>query len=121
MKKSTTKKKTTKKLNIITEAIKLVDGEVEDIEDQDDWYGVLESQLDAMISEPEWEHTRDKYNLVMKDECGFEWDEEEGENYEVALEQMVFEGVKKAMGRRHTCDPYYDDAFQGYDCMSKIK
>ena len=43
-------------------------------------------------------------------------DEDEGENYEIALERMVFAAVKIAMkGRRHSCDPYYDDAFDGYD------
>ena len=43
-------------------------------------------------------------------------DEDEGENYEIALERMVFAAVKMAMkGRRHSCDPYYDDAFDGYD------
>jgi len=43
-----------------------------------------------MICEPEWQHARDKYNLVLMDDSPIcDWDEEEGENYEVALERMM--------------------------------
>ena len=124
MKKAKTKTKA-KKRCILRDAIESVRSEVENPNDQGDWYGELESEIDAMICEPEWEHARKKYNLVPKNaslreqiagQYAFEWDEDEGENYEIALERMVFAAVKMAMkGRRHSCDPYYDDAFDGYD------
>lgn len=67
----------------------------------DDWYGELESTIDGI---------GDEYGL-----------DDEADDYELVLERLVFAGIKKAMkGQRHQCDPYYDDEFQGYDCMSEL-
>ena len=69
--------------------------------DHDDWYGHLESEIDGI---------GDDYGL-----------DDMSDDYELVLERLVFDGIKKAMkGQRHKCDMYYDDAFQGYDCMSEI-
>jgi len=63
--------------------------------DHDDWYGELESAIDGEICDE---------------------DEDDDYDYELKLERLVFAGIKKAMkGQRHKCDPYYDDAFDGYD------
>ena len=52
--------------------------------DQHDWYGELESHIDGFLSE----------NGI-----------DESDDYEVLLERLVFDGVRKVLKRRHTCDP----------------
>lgn len=88
---------------LINEAIKIIKSECKDWKSftHDDWYGELESTIDGIGED---------YGLDMDDS-----------DYELQLETLVFSGIKKAMkGQRHKCDPYYDDAFQGYDCMSEL-
>ena len=88
---------------LIDEAIKIIKAEEKEWKsfDHDDWYGQLESTIDGIGED---------YGLDY--ECN---------DYELKLERLVFAGIKKAMkGQRHKCDPYYDDAFQGYDCMSEL-
>ena len=74
--------------------------------DQDELYGELESIIDGLLFEDRYA----SYGYEDSQDC-------------VLLEQMIFAAVKKCQtrGKRHTCDPYYDDAFDGYDCSSKMR
>lgn len=72
--------------------------------DYDELYGELESTIDGLLYEPEYQDYR----------------YEDGEtDTELLLEKLVFRAIKKIKCRRHKCDPSYDDAFEGYDCASK--
>lgn len=70
----------------------------------------IESYIDALLYEKKFQHIAPGY----------------GSNYfsssndEVILERLTFEAIKKMSGRRHQADPEYDDAFNGYDCMSEV-
>jgi len=74
--------------------------------DQDELYGEFESIIDGLLFE-------DRY-------ASYNYEETQDE---VLLERLVFDAIKKCQkrGKRHTCDPYYDDAFDGYDCVSKMR
>jgi len=82
---------------IIKKAIKTVKSENSDWKtfDNDDWYGLLESAIDAQI-------------------CAIYDDEDD--DYELRIERLVFAGIKEVMkGKRDKCDPLYDECFDGYD------
>lgn len=97
MKKITQKEKT----KIINRAIKefkdgLEPGEFEEMKKDQELYAI-ESDID----------------IILIDEYGATG---EGTNYELMLERYTFDAIKKMQkGQRDPCDPYYDDAFQGYD------
>ena len=105
-----------KKRDAVADAIKQLRDDYSDEDwsslDQDDLYGEYESIIDALLYEPEYAH----YGYLEEnghDTC---------DDAELILERLVFDAISKTQrkGKRHTCDPYYDDAFQGYDCMSKV-
>ena len=100
-----------KKKNVVTDAVKEFKADNSDWKgmDQDDLYGELESYIDALLYEPEYSH--------------YGYNEGESEDAELIIEKLVFKAVSKCQsgGRKHSCDPYYDDAFAGFDCMSKLQ
>lgn len=63
--------------------------------DEGDWYGQLESEIDACLHEPEWTHLCPGYDDYDTDRA----------KAELFLERAVFDGVLKATRRRHNCDP----------------
>jgi hypothetical protein len=98
--------------NVVKDAVAQFKKDVSDWKtlDQDELYGELESIIDGLLYEPEYAH----YGYLSDD--GFSGDE-------VILERLIFDAIKKCQrrGKRHTCDPYYDDAFEGHDCMSDVE
>ena len=85
---------------IINSAIREFKSELEPGEfkemDERDLYGI-ESDIDT----------------ILLDEYGYKGDED---NYELILERYIFDAIRKMQkGKRHQCDPLYDDAFRGYD------
>lgn len=68
----------------------------------------IESYIDALLYEKRFKHIVPGYGNHSSWDC------------EIALENLTFQAIKRMSGRRHSCDQYYDDAFDGYDCMSEI-
>ena len=101
------------KANVVTDAVKQFKTDNSNWRqmDQDDLYGEFESIIDALLYEDKYAH----YDYLDEDEM-------ESEDCELILERLVFKAVSKCQskGKKHTCDPLYDEAFQGYDCMSKV-
>ena|ERR1019366_7799655 len=94
-------KKKVKKVDIVAEAITAYKKDNSDWKEQDqhELYAI-ESHIDGLLYEERYA----KYEYVGSEEA------------ELILEGLVFEAIKKLQGgRRHTCDMYYDDAFNGYD------
>ena len=93
---------------IVTEAVKEFKEQSPEWKtfDESELYGELESIIDGLLFE-------DRYASYNYEET------QDG----VLLERFIFDAVKKCQkrGKRHSCDPYYDDAFDGYDCASKMK
>jgi len=96
--------------DVVKDAVAIFKKEVSDWKelDQNDLYGELESYIDGLLYEPEYAH--------------YGYDQGNGDDG-IILERLVFDAVRKCQrkGKRHTCDPYYDDAFDGYDCMSDVE
>lgn len=93
--------------DLIAEAIKDYKKDNSDWKSQtrDDMYGI-ESNIDALLYEDKYKHIDPTYG-------------KDGTN-ELLLERLTFAAIKQITGRRHSCDTYYDDAFEGYDCMSEV-
>lgn len=69
--------------------------------DEGDLYGV-ESDIDALLHEPKYAHIVPGYGA--------------NRTNELALERLTFDAIKLMQrGKRHRCDPYYDEAFGGRD------
>jgi hypothetical protein len=69
--------------------------------DSDDLYGI-ESYIDGLLYEKKYAHLAPGYGSGNgKDE--------------LILERLTFSAIKQMKGKRHGCDPYYDDAFGGRD------
>lgn len=100
-KKKVLKKKRVVKVDVITDAIKQYKKDNSDwkTQDQHDLYAI-ESYIDGLLYEKKYA----QYNYVNNNDN------------ELILERLTFAAIKKLQGgKRHTCDPYYDDAFRGYD------
>ena len=96
-------KKKTVKVDVIADAIKLYKKDNSDWaeQDQSDLYGI-ESYIDGLLYEKKYA----KYGYSKK-YC---------QENELILERLTFKAIKKMQGgKRHTCDIYYDDAFNGHD------
>ena len=111
-KKKTKKKKANKKnlkvdkIDVVADAVRRYKKDESDwkTQDQSELYGI-ESYIDAFLYEKKYA----KYGYV--DENG-----QPVEDSELILERLTFQAIQKLQGgRRHTCDMYYDDAFNGYD------
>ena len=91
---------------LLKEAIKELKSDLEwKSFDQNDLYGEYESIIDSLLYEDRYAH----FGYEESQDCAL-------------LERLIFTAIKKTQpkGKRHTCDPYYDDAFDGYDCASKM-
>lgn len=114
-KKKVIKKAATKKLtsqDLLNEAIKDYKAGNSDWkkETREEMYGI-ESNIDALLYEKKYQHISPGYG---------DYDREDRGDDELILERLTFAAIKKMTGRRHSCDTYYDDAFEGYDCMSEV-
>ena len=69
--------------------------------DSDDLYGI-ESYIDGFLYEKQYAHLAPGYGSGKGDD-------------ELILERLTFSAIKQMKGKRHGCDPYYDDAFHGRD------
>jgi hypothetical protein len=109
-KKKTTKKVVAKKptkVDVVADAIKQYKKDNPDWkkQSQDDLYAI-ESYIDGLLYEKKY----NSYGYVSARSTKVHIDAE------VILERLTFEAIKKMQkGKRHTCDQYYDDAFDGYD------
>lgn len=70
----------------------------------------IESYIDALLYEKKFSHIAPGYGSSYFSDS----------TDEVILERLTFEAIKKMSGRRHHADPSYDEAFNGYDCMSEV-
>jgi len=107
-----TKAKQLSSENLLAEAISSVKKEYSKDEiksfDQHDWYGALESEIDALLYEKKYSHLAPNYMDPALDR-----DRSEDE---IILERLIFSAIQICQkGRRHKCDMYYDEAFGGYD------
>lgn len=98
--------------DLLAEAIKSYKKEYSDWKSQtrDEMYGI-ESDIDALLYEKKFKHLAPNYGSRINFD---------NVDDEVLLERLTFKAIQEMSGRRHRCDPYYDDTFNGYDCMSEV-
>ena len=108
---STTQKKSLTRADLISKAIKDYKMENPDWKKhtRDDMYAI-ESNIDALLYENKFQHIAPGYGKIKSSNL----------EDEMKLESLTFQAIRAMSGRRHSCDPYYDDAFEGYDCTSEV-
>lgn len=101
--------KSLSRVDLIKQAIRSYKLDHPDWKDQtrDDMYGI-ESYIDGLLYEKKFRHLAPDYGALISSRD------------EIVLERLTFDAIKVMSGRRSQSDTYYDDAFDGYDCMTEV-